>query len=177
MSGKRPTYKELHQKLRETEAQLNRLRGVDGDKITSGHAAASESSEPGRAGGSALPDSRQMAVAYAASEQNFRNSIDGCPLGVRIVTEDGRLIYANQAILDICGYATAAELEAVPKERLYTPESYAGHLIRKKRRQQGEHLPPEYEIDIRRPDGAVRNLQVFRKEILWGGARQYLAVP
>ena len=93
-----------------------------------------------------------------------------------LLRKTAHLIYANKAILDICGYNTAEELAAVPRSQLYTPESYQAHQERKKKRKLKEHVPLEYEISIRRPDGEVRNLQVFRREVMWGGEQQFMAM-
>jgi len=125
---------------------------------------------------SAMIDGSKLKEAYIESEENFRNTIDASPLGIRVITADGDLFYANQAILDITGCETVEELKTIPKQQLYTPESYAGHLERKDKRRRGEFGPPEYEISIRRPDGEVRTLQVLRREITWGGERQYMAM-
>jgi PAS domain S-box-containing protein len=86
------------------------------------------------------------------------------------------VIYTNQAVLDIFGYRTVEELKKMLGEQLYTPESLAERRERIKKRQRGEFVPPEYEISIRRPDGQVRNLQVFRREVIWGGERQFMAM-
>ena len=184
MGQNKLTYKELHKKLKEAEALLTSLRDVDHHTITTERDTARHERDSARderdisrhMRDTALLGSREMEDAYIESEHNFRNSLDACPLGVRIVTEDGELIYANQAILDICGCGSIEELKAIPREQLYTPESYTAHLERKENRKRGKPVPPEYEIFVRRPDGAVRNLQVFRKEIVWGGERQFLAM-
>ncbi|GAG58908.1 unnamed protein product [marine sediment metagenome] len=63
--------------------------------------------------------------ALRESEQNFRNSLDNSPLGIRIVTAEGELLYANQAILNIYGYSSIEELKATPIKERYTPESHA----------------------------------------------------
>jgi PAS domain S-box-containing protein len=121
-------------------------------------------------------DAVDLAQAYIASEQNFKNSMDTCPFGIRIVTEDGVLIYANKAALDMFGYKTVEELAAVKKSDLYMPESYAAFKERKRKRKLNEPAPGEYEINIRRPDREVRNLLVFRQEVMWGGEKQYMAM-
>jgi len=84
MNRKKPTYEELERKLAEDEERIARLRGDSGDIL--------------------LLDALELQEAYIESEQNFRNSLDVCPLGIRIITEDGELLYSNQAMLDICGY-------------------------------------------------------------------------
>jgi PAS domain S-box-containing protein len=162
MSTKKPTYKELKKKLAKTEALLTKIQKTGSSVKTKRH--------------TALLDTKEYLEAYKASEQNFKNLIDASPLGVRIVTADGDLIYANQAILDICGYKTPQEFAAVPRSKLYTSESYQAHQERKKKRKLKEYVPSEYEISIQRPNGEVRNLQVFRREVMWGGEQQFMAL-
>jgi len=114
--------------------------------------------------------------ALRQAGENFRRSLDDSPLGVRIITEDGELLYANQAMLDIYGYSSFDELKDTPSKQRYTPEAYAEHQERVRRRQQGEFVPSSYEISIMRKDGQVRHLQVFRKEVVWNGKRQFQAI-
>jgi PAS domain S-box-containing protein len=109
-------------------------------------------------------------------EENFRRSLDESPLGVRIVSPRGETLYANQAILDIYGYDSIDEFRATPAAARYTPESYAEFRIRRDKRRAGEALPGEYEIRIIRKGGELRHLQVYRKEILWDGRRQYQVI-
>jgi len=116
---------------------------------------------------------KQMEEALRAAEQNFRNSLDNSPLGVRIVTAEGETLYANQAILGIYGYGSVEELKAIPVKKRYAPESYAEHLKRRRKRQLRKPIPSNYEISIVRKDGEVRHLEVLRKEVLWGGKTQY----
>ncbi len=107
------------------------------------------------------------------SEENFRRFLDDSPLGARIVSEAGDTIYVNRALLDIYGYTDISELQTMTAQERYTPESYAQYLNRRTRRRQGEFVPSEYEISIVRKDGAVRRLQVFRKDIVWNGDPQF----
>ena len=110
------------------------------------------------------------------SEENFRRSLDESPLGVRIVTVEGETLYANRAILDFYGYDSFEELKATPVEKRYTRESFAGFQIRREKRKRGDYNPSEYEISIIRKDSKIGYLQVYRREILWNGERQYQAV-
>src|SRR4030066_2455381 len=163
MSKKKPTYQELEKKLVEVEKLLASMqRPVT--KINK-----SESDIAGL-------NTEELARAYISSEQNFKNTTDECPLGIRIVTEEGALIYANKAALKIFGYHTVEELAAMKRSDLYTPESYAAHQERKRKRKLQEHIPAEYEVDIRRPDGEIRNLIIYRQEVMWGGERQFMAL-
>jgi PAS domain S-box-containing protein/putative nucleotidyltransferase with HDIG domain len=108
-----------------------------------------------------------------ASEENFRNSLENSPLGVRIVDADGQTIYANRALLDIYGCANVAEMDAVPYENRHTPESFAAHLERVRRRQAGETEPSRYEIDIIQKNGEICRLLVNRAAVLWNGDKQF----
>jgi PAS domain S-box-containing protein len=123
-----------------------------------------------------ITERKQAEEALRQAEENFRRSLDESPLGVRIVTTESETLYANRAILEIYGYDSIEELRTTPVKKRYTPESYAEFQIRKKKRQQGEYDPPEYEISIVRKNGEVRHLQVFRKEVLWNGEKQFQAI-
>jgi PAS domain S-box-containing protein len=123
-----------------------------------------------------ITERKRAEEALSMAEENFRRSLDESPLGVRIVSTNGETLYANRAILGIYGYDSIEELRTTPVKKRYTPESYAEFQIRKKKRQQGEYDPPEYEISIVRKNGEVRHLQVFRKEVLWNGEKQYQAI-
>jgi PAS domain S-box-containing protein len=123
-----------------------------------------------------ITERKQAEEALRESEENFRRSLDDSPLGVRIVTIEGETVYANRAMLNIYGYDSIEELRTTPLKERYTPESYAEFQIRKEKRRQGEYDPFEYEVSIVRKNGEVRHLQVFRKEILWNGERQFQTV-
>lgn len=114
--------------------------------------------------------------ALRRAEENFRRSLDDSPLGVRIVSEEGETIYANRAVLDIYGYDSVDELKATPARKRYTSVSYGEFQIRRDKRKRGDSLPAEYEINIVKKDGEVRHLQVFRKETLWDGERQFQVI-
>jgi len=115
---------------------------------------------------------KQADEALRKSEENFRLSLDDSPLGVRIVSTEGETIYANQALLDIYGYDSIEEINRIPIKERYTPQSYAGYMIRKEKRERGELGPPEYEISIVRKNGEILHLRAFRKEILWNGVKK-----
>jgi len=119
-----------------------------------------------------ITERKRAEEALHLSEQNFRDSIERSPLGIRIVTEDGKTLYVNKTLLDICGYGSLKELKAVPRNQLYMPESYVEHRERVNKRQRREHVPSDYEISIVRKDGQVRWLSVSRREVLWDGEKQ-----
>jgi len=119
---------------------------------------------------------KQAEETLRRTEENFRHSLDDSPMGVRIVTTEGKTIYANRAILDIYGYRSIDELKTTPIAKRYTPESHVGFRIRREKRRQGVDDPSAYGIDIIRKNGEIRHLQVFRKEVIWDGKIQYQAI-
>jgi len=119
---------------------------------------------------------RQAEEELARSERNFRNSIDSSPLGTSVVTRDGKLVYANQAFLDIYGYDSIEELKTIPLKRRYTPPSYAEHRERRAKMRRGEPVPPSYDLSIVRRDGEVRHLAVSWSGMRWDGERRFLVI-
>jgi PAS domain S-box-containing protein len=159
MDNDAPAYRESEPRLTETTT-INTLHIGEADAIAGEHY-------------TALLDARELEEAYIESEQNFRNSLEMSPLGICIVTSEGELLYANQAILYIYGYDTLEELKATPVKQRYTPESYTEHLERREKRNRGERIPDSYDVSIIRTDGEIRHLQVFHKEIIWDGGGQF----
>jgi PAS domain S-box-containing protein len=116
---------------------------------------------------------KQAEEALKASEQNFRNSMDSSLMGIHIVDENNYTLYLNQAYLDIFGYTNIEEVRRSPPFTHYTPESYADFILRRETRLRGELIPDHVENDIVHKDGSIRHLQLFRKEVLWNGKKQY----
>ena len=123
-----------------------------------------------------ITDRKHAEAALRESEENFRRSLDDSPLGIRIATSEGETLYANQAALEIYGYDSVGELERTPVKERYTPESYAEFRTRKEKRERSEFGPSEYEISIVRKNGEIRRVQVFRKEVIWNGQRQFQVI-
>jgi PAS domain S-box-containing protein len=115
----------------------------------------------------------EQAGEITASEENFRNSLDNSPLGIRIVSADGKTTYANRALLDIYGYSNVKEIDSVPHDKLYTRESYAGKAEMVRKGQMDEQMQSNYEIDIVRKSGEIRRLMVSRGDVLWNGERKF----
>ncbi|HMD13324.1 MAG TPA: PAS domain S-box protein, partial [Bacteroidota bacterium] len=121
-------------------------------------------------------DKKMTEEMLKMSRENFRHSLDDSPLGVRIVTVTGELIYTNQEILNIYGYDSFEEMKSTPLKKRYIPESCVEHEARKAKRRRGEDVPSNYEVSIIRKDGSIRNLEVFRKQVLWNGETQFQAL-
>jgi len=156
----RPTYQELEQQLAEAHQLIAALRSGEADAIITELEVA-------------LLHARKIEAALRQSEENFRHSLEESPLGIRIVNAEGETLYANPALLAICGCNSIEEFAASPRKERYTPESYAEHRERVEKRQRSEHVPSHYEESVVRKGGEIRHLEVFRKEVLWDGKRQF----
>jgi len=121
-------------------------------------------------------DKKKSDEMLRISEENFRHSLDDSPLGIRIYSTDGKILYANQEILKIYGYDSFEALNNTPRDKKYTPACYAEYQIRKEKRRRGEYVPSNYEISIIRKDGKIRYLEVFRKKVMWNGEVQFQAL-
>jgi len=160
MSNKKPTYEELEQRLAELEAIIDTLRKGEVDAIVNERNVA-------------LLRVSELEDTLRKSEENFRNSLERSPLGVCVVTEEEEILYANQAMLGICGYSSVDELKAVPIRDRYTTESFAEHKEREEKKKRGDFVPSDYEMSIMCKDGRVRHLAVSRAEVTWNGQRQF----
>ena len=114
-----------------------------------------------------ITERKRAEVELREAEQNFRNSLENSPLGIRIMTKKGESLYTNKALLDIYGYSSLEEFNATPIKQRHTPQSYAEHLERQKGRREGKTIPPHYEVAIVRRDGEIRFLDVLSKEVIW----------
>jgi len=120
-----------------------------------------------------ITESVSLHLELTQAQENFRRSLDESPIGVRIASLDDRTFYANPRYLELFGYSSLKELEAVPPVNLYTPKTYEEYSARQQRRLQGDPGPSEYEIEILRRDGQLRTLKVYRRPILWDGEQHF----
>jgi PAS domain S-box-containing protein len=123
-----------------------------------------------------ITQQRLSEKALKKSEENYRNSLDSSPLGIRIYSSEDDTLYVNRAFLETFGVRDLEEYNAIPHPRRYTPESYRVYLERKRQGQNHEILSPTFRTDIVRKDGKIRHLLVFRKEVQWDGNQQIQAV-
>ena len=113
--------------------------------------------------------------AFHQSEENFRRSISESPLGIRIISVDGEVIYVNKTLLDIYELKSLEDFKNTSVIKMYTPESYIQHLERKEKRKKGIEIS-EYEISIKRKNGEIRFIKVWRKQILWNEIRHFQVI-
>ena len=115
---------------------------------------------------------KQAEDALRLSEQNFRSSMDSSSIGIRISDNKDNTCYVNQAFMDIFGYKNMEEIKASPPPEHYAPEAHAAWISRHEKLLRGESMPKQVDIDIIRPDGTVRHLDVSMKQVFWDGKQQ-----
>ena len=118
---------------------------------------------------------RKHMQSLMLSELNFYRSISESPVGIRIVSVEGKTIYANKAFLDIYEFNNLEEFTNTPAINRYTAESYFQHQDRKKKRKKGNDVF-DYEISIVCKNEKIRHVKVSRKEVLWNGIRHFQVI-
>ncbi|HZK94881.1 MAG TPA: PAS domain S-box protein [Prolixibacteraceae bacterium] len=122
-----------------------------------------------------ITEHKRAEQAILQSEENFRRSISESTLGIRMVSADGKTIYANKAFLDIYEFNSLEEFTNTPAINRYTPESYALHQERKEKRKNGHDIL-DYEISIVRKNAEISHLKVLRKDVMWNGIKHYQVI-
>jgi len=122
-----------------------------------------------------ITNRKQIENKLLESEENFRRSIADSPVGIRIVTVDGKTIYANKTLLDIYEFNSLEEFVNMSKIDRYTSESYKQHQERKEKRKKGQDVF-EYEVGFKRSNGDIRHVKVSKKGVLWDGVRHFQVI-
>lgn len=123
-----------------------------------------------------ISERKKTEEALLLSEQNFRSTFDRSPLGIRIVTGEGKTIYVNQSLLDIFGYADLKEYNSISNKERYTAKGYAEHRERVEKISRGDTALPGYEVEIITKKGGVRTLAASRSEVLWNSIPRYQVI-
>jgi len=118
---------------------------------------------------------RKHMQSLKLSELNFYGSISESPVGIRIVSVEGKTIYANKAFLTIYDFNDLEKFTNTPAINRYTAESYFQHQDRKKKRKEGNDVF-DYEISIVCKNEKIRHVKVSRKEVLWNGIRHFQVI-
>jgi diguanylate cyclase (GGDEF)-like protein/PAS domain S-box-containing protein len=79
-----------------------------------------------------ITERKQREVALLESEKRFRDFMEFAPIGMVIVSLDGRLVKANQALCRILGYKRE-ELEALSFEDITPPDDLTEDLVMRRK--------------------------------------------
>jgi PAS domain S-box-containing protein len=108
--------------------------------------------------------------ALAESEKHYRELVEGSQFGIQISKPDGQHIFVNEQFVELFGYASAAEILAIPEpDALVAPHDRQRLGDERAARRCGEPVPDIYEYDGLRKDGTIIPLQTFFRHIRWDG--------
>jgi len=99
-----------------------------------------------------LTDIKRTERALQESEERFRTLQNNIPIGVFRSSPEGRMLYANPAIIRMYGYDTLDEILQVPAESLFRDQERRRELIQRLDR---EDSVLNYEVEMIRRDGRV----------------------
>ena len=109
-------------------------------------------------------------AAHRESEEKYRILVEHSLQGITIL-QDGRIVFANQAIADLFGY-TVDELLALEPEQvdaLIHPDDRRRVQENIEARLAGREVPSRYEVRIVRKDGRVGWMEIAARRITYRG--------
>jgi PAS domain S-box-containing protein/putative nucleotidyltransferase with HDIG domain len=112
---------------------------------------------------------RELAERKRAEEE-YRSVVEHSLQGL-LVMQDGRVVFANQAMAGIAGY-TVEELQSLSPEQVTTlvhPEDQDLVWDRLRERLAGKEVPPHYEYRALRKDGSVIWVEMFANTVEYRG--------
>ncbi len=112
--------------------------------------------------------------ALKESEERYRIAIEGSIDGI-ILVQNGLHTYANQAFLDMFGYATLDEIAGTSRYLTIHPDDHKRVTEYTEARLKGEYAPTRYEFGGVRKDGTPIDIEVSATTISYEGASAILA--
>ncbi len=97
---------------------------------------------------------REAEEALLRSGERFQVAFDNAPIGVALLTADGRWFHVNKALCELLGY-TAEELCRLTFADVTHPDDLAANLERSRRQLQGEEWDKRIEKRYIRSDGGI----------------------
>jgi len=116
-----------------------------------------------------LERKQQIQETLRQSEEHYRTLAEQSLVGI-VVLQDSRLIFANDAVAEICGYSVEESLSLSPAkvQALVHPEDQPLVWGRLRDRLAGKAVPSHYQCRIIHKDGAVRWVEMYSNRIEYG---------
>lgn len=117
-------------------------------------------------------------LAETALQQNEKQTVDlldSLPVGVRVVA-DGKTVFANAAAARLYGFPSARSLLGLDLIDMVIEKDVARVKEYHRLRTAGEKAPQQYEVTVRRADGAELPVEVTAKRFFYGGRPASLLV-
>ena len=119
-----------------------------------------------------ITEHKQAEKALRESERKYRNLFDNSIEGIT-VSRGSQTIDANQALLDIFGYATLEEFVNVPILDHLALESREAMEERLKGWSSNKFVPSRYECKVIRKNGTIRELEILGNELVIGNSKYW----
>ncbi|MBI3815190.1 MAG: PAS domain S-box protein [Nitrospinae bacterium] len=100
-------------------------------------------------------------------EERYRSLVESSPTGI-LVLYDGKLVFANKNLADICGYTIDELIGKTPLE-LISPEDRERLVKNVNMILSGESLPSPREYKILKKNGEIVEVEVTSGRIVYGG--------
>lgn len=113
---------------------------------------------------------QRLEVALRESEMRYRGVVENTLVGIAI-SKNESILYANQTLIRMGGYASLAELAARPVSAHLTPASAALAQGYFEARARGEAVPPEFDVEAVRKDGTARVLRLCTSSVWLEGRK------
>jgi PAS domain S-box-containing protein len=102
------------------------------------------------------------------SEERYRAAIENSNDGV-VIVRAGKLLFCNRKFVEMLGYDTAGEIDALQIASIIHPEDRARAVKYARRRQRGEPAPAQYEMRLLRKDGGTVHAESSSARIIIDG--------
>jgi PAS domain S-box-containing protein len=101
-----------------------------------------------------ITERKRAEEAIQQSEERFRLVFENAPIGI-CLGRDGQVLYGNQALANMFGYADIEELRGLPLIELVAPSMRDAQADQARQREQGAPAPQSYETIGLRKDGVL----------------------
>ncbi|HUJ40194.1 MAG TPA: PAS domain-containing protein [Candidatus Acidoferrales bacterium] len=118
---------------------------------------------------------KQAEDALRASEQRFRELLEGLPVAVRIVQDD-KLVFANLADAHLHGFSLPEQEIGLDPSKQIAPDEVARLSDLHRRRTAGEAVPRRLEVRRRRRDGSEVLTEIEAERTFFDGRPASLVV-
>ena len=121
-----------------------------------------------------ITERKRAEQALRESEENLRTLANNANDGI-LVHVDGRIVFANRRLAEICGYETAEILELMIDDLVRADEKPKIHQ-RYQRRLKGEAVPGQYETIAVRKNGSEVSIEITAALSVWRGQSAIIVV-
>ncbi|MBI4083229.1 MAG: PAS domain S-box protein [Candidatus Lambdaproteobacteria bacterium] len=115
-----------------------------------------------------ISERKRAEEASHVSEEKYRRLVEGSIQGIRI-TQDGFVVFSNQAFAEMFGYGSPAEVVGRPTGDFSAPFEHPRLLAYRAARRSGGEVPARYEFQGVRKDGSPIWLENRVSPMTWEG--------